>query len=112
MGSAIWPRFSIFNSGGNWLSYATPLFQIGVRVLPGGSNGGLDLLVANAAPHFLIDSRRRNMEQANRSAIIVLARAGHSAAEIARQTRIPSSTVYDVYNAFKETGKEEAFIKK
>lgn len=47
------------------------------------------------------------MEQTNRSAIIVLARAGHSPAEIARHTRISSSTVYDVYNAFKESGKEE-----
>jgi hypothetical protein len=47
------------------------------------------------------------MEQANRSAIVVLARAGHSAAEIVRLTKLSSSTVYDVYKAFKETGKAE-----
>lgn len=47
------------------------------------------------------------MEQEHRSAIVVLARAGHSAAEIVRLTKLPSSTVYDVYEAFKETGKDK-----
>ena len=47
------------------------------------------------------------MEQANRSAIILLARAGHSTADIVRLTKLPSSTVYDVFKAFKDIGKTE-----
>jgi len=47
------------------------------------------------------------LEQANRSSIILLARSGHSAADIVKLTKLPSSTVYDIFKAFKDTGKTE-----
>ena len=45
------------------------------------------------------------MEQRKRSAIIILARAGHSPSEIVKLTKLLKATVYRVYKYFKEEGK-------
>ncbi|QQP58471.1 Uncharacterized protein FKW44_003805 [Caligus rogercresseyi] len=48
------------------------------------------------------------MEQEKRSAIIVsLARAGRTASEIIKATKLPRSTVFRVLKAFKEEGKTQ-----
>lgn len=45
--------------------------------------------------------QQKVMEQQNRSAIVVLARAGHTV----KLTKLPKATVYRVYKQFKEEGK-------
>ena len=44
------------------------------------------------------------MEQKHRSAIAVLADAGHPPAKIVKMTKLPKSTVYRVYTAYKKLG--------
>lgn len=44
------------------------------------------------------------MESENRSAIAVLARAGHQARDIVKLTNLPRATVYRVYNTFMKSG--------
>ena len=45
------------------------------------------------------------MEQQNRSALIVLVSAGHTAKDIVKLTKLPKATVFSVFKRFKEESK-------
>ncbi|XP_014768890.1 uncharacterized protein LOC106868207 [Octopus bimaculoides] len=49
--------------------------------------------------------QQKVMEQQNRSAIVVLVRAGHTTNKTVKLTKLPNATVYRVYKQFKEERK-------